>query len=167
MNNIKYIGIDVHQATSVFAVSNREGRIVAEAILETRATEIIDFLKSQRGTLWVTLEEGTYANWLYDVIKPHVSKLVVCDPRQNKQHGSKTDKIDAKKLANLLRSNSLKAVYHGEDGTLDTEGTGAQLHQPSARQHAGQEPNQSDFPWTWDCLSGASSVWGEASSGVA
>jgi transposase len=117
MNNIKYIGIDVHQATSVFAVSNREGRIVAEAILETRATEIIDFIKSQRGTLCVTFEEGTYANWLYDVIKPHVSKLVVCDPRKNKQHGSKTDKIDAKKLADLLRSNSLKAVYHGENGT--------------------------------------------------
>ncbi len=61
MNNIKYIGIDVLQATSVFAVSNREGRIVAEAILETRATEIIDFLKSNNlRTLWVTLEEGTY-----------------------------------------------------------------------------------------------------------
>jgi transposase len=117
MNNIKYIGIDVHQATSVFAVSNREGRIIAEAILETGEIPIIDFLKSQRGTLWVTFEEGTYANWLYDVIKPHVTKLVVCDPRKIRRDGSKTDKIDARKLADLLRSNSLKAIYHGENGS--------------------------------------------------
>jgi transposase len=117
MNIIKYIGIDVHQATSVFAVSNQEGRIIAEAILETRETPIIDFLKSQRGTLWVTFEEGTYANWLYDVIRPHVSNLVVCDPRKIRQSGSKTDKIDARKLADLLRSNSLKAIYHGENSS--------------------------------------------------
>lgn len=114
MNNIKYIGIDVHQATSVFAVSNQEGRIIAEAILETGEAPIIDFLQSQRGTVWATFEEGTYANWLYDVIKPHVSKLVVCDPRKIRQSGSKTDKIDARKLADLLRSNGLKAIYHGE-----------------------------------------------------
>ena len=68
MNTVKYIGIDVHQATSVFAVMNHQGRMVGEAILETKTQVISDFLKSQRGTLWVTFEEGTYANWLYDVI---------------------------------------------------------------------------------------------------
>jgi transposase len=117
MNDIKYIGIDVHRATSVFAVRNNEGRIVTEAIVETGEAEISNFLKGQSGTLCVTFEEGTYANWLYDVIKPHVSKLIVSDPRKNKRDGSKTDRIDARKLAELLRSNSLKAVYHGENGT--------------------------------------------------
>jgi hypothetical protein len=47
MNNIKNIGIDVHQATSVFAVSNQEGKIIAEAIVETGEPETIDFLKNQ------------------------------------------------------------------------------------------------------------------------
>jgi transposase len=114
--NIKYIGIDVHQATSVFAVLNHKGKAVAEAVIETKPEAILDFLRSQRGTLWVTFEEGTYANWLYDVIKPHVAKLLVCDPRQNKVNGNKTDKIDARRLAELLRNNSLRAVYHGENG---------------------------------------------------
>jgi transposase len=112
MNSLKYIGIDVHQATSVFAVMNQNGKILGEAVLETKPATIIDFLKGQRGTVWVTFEEGTYANWLYDVIRPHVAKLVVCDPRKNNLNGNKSDKIDARKLAELLRMNALSPVYH-------------------------------------------------------
>jgi transposase len=117
MNNIKYIGIDVHQSTSVFAIMNPRGKLEGEAILETQPEPIIDFLRGQRGTLWVTFEEGTYANWLYEVIQPEVAKLVVCDPRKNKMDANKTDKIDARRLADLLRLNALKAVYHGEHST--------------------------------------------------
>jgi transposase len=117
MNDIKYIGIDVHQATSVFAVINQQGKLQGQAIIDTQAEPIIDFLKGQRGILWVTFEEGTYANWLYEVLQPHVAKVVVCDPRKNKLDANKTDKIDARRLAELLRLNSLKAVYHGEDST--------------------------------------------------
>jgi transposase len=117
MNNVKYIGIDVHQATSVFSIIDSKGKFLGEAVLGTKPTTIIDYLKGQRGTLWVTFEEGTYANWLYDVIEPHVAKLIVCDPRKNKLDGNKSDKIDARRLAELLRLNALKAVYHGKDST--------------------------------------------------
>ena len=66
----------------------------------------------------VTFEEGTSAAWLYDLIQPHVTEVVVCDPRQNAllNHGNKSDRIDARKLAELLRGNQLKPVYHGEHG---------------------------------------------------
>jgi transposase len=66
----------------------------------------------------VTFEEGTWAAWLYDLIKPHVSELVVCNPRRNAllKEGSKSDRIDARKLAELLRSNMVRSVYHGENG---------------------------------------------------
>ena len=66
----------------------------------------------------MTLEEGTWAAWLYDVLKPHVREIVVCDPRRNAllKEGSKSDKVDARKLAELLRSGMLPAVYHGENG---------------------------------------------------
>lgn len=117
MNNIKYIGIDVHQATSVFAVRNQQGKLIGEAVLESKPATIIDFLKGQRGTVWVTFEEGTYANWLYDVLQPEVAKVVVCDPRKNKIDGNKTDKIDARRLAELLRMNALQPVYHGQHST--------------------------------------------------
>jgi transposase len=114
MNNIKYIGIDVHQATSVFAVIDSQGKLICESILKTEASAIIDLLKGQRGSVQVAFEEGTYAHWLYDVIKPYVAKVIVCDPRKIKMDGNKTDRIDARKIAELLRLNALSAVYHGE-----------------------------------------------------
>ena len=42
----------------------------------------------------------------------------MCNPRRNAllKEGSKSDRIDARKLAELLRSNMLRSVYHGENG---------------------------------------------------
>src|SRR3989442_5173382 len=101
----KYIGLDVHQATIYVAVMDSKGKVVMESILETQAATILEFFAGLRGTLWVTFEEGTWAAWLYDLLKPHVAKLVVCNPRKNAllKHGNKSDKIDARKLADLLR----------------------------------------------------------------
>ena len=43
---------------------------------------------------------------------------MVCNPRKNAllKDGNKNDHIDARKLAELLRGNQLKPVYHGETG---------------------------------------------------
>jgi len=46
-----------------------------ESILETQAATILEFFAGLRGTLWVTFEEGTWAAWLYDLLKPHVAKF--------------------------------------------------------------------------------------------
>ena len=58
------------------------------------------------------------AGWLHDLLKPYVSRLVVCDPRKNArlQEGNKNDRVDARKLAEWLRTNQLKSVYHGDGG---------------------------------------------------
>src|SRR6478752_10691031 len=118
VNDEKYIGLDVHQATISVAVMDATGKVVMESILETKATTILELVAGLRGTLWVTFEEGTWSVWLYDLLNPHVDKLVVCNPRKNAllKDGNKSDRIDARKLAELLRGNQLKAVYHGENG---------------------------------------------------
>jgi len=118
MNQEKYIGMDVHQATISVAVMDSSGKLIMECILETKAATILEFIQGLRGSLSVTFEEGTSAAWLHDLLKPHVSHVVVCDPRKNAllKDGSKSDRIDARKLAELLRSNQVKPVYHGEHG---------------------------------------------------
>src|SRR2546422_6239162 len=118
MDSTKYIGLDVHKETISIAVLNSSGKLVMESILETKASTILEFIRGLRGSLHVTFEEGTWAAWLYDLLKPHVTKVVVCNPRRNAllKEGSKSDRIDARKLAELLRSNLLRAVYHGEQG---------------------------------------------------
>jgi hypothetical protein len=55
---------------------------------------------------------------LYDRLQPQVQEVVVCNPRRNAllKEGSKSDQVDARKLADRLRSGMLRPVYHGENG---------------------------------------------------
>jgi hypothetical protein len=116
--DVKYIGMDVHKEAIVIAVLNEGGKVVMESIIETKASSILQFLHGLRGELHVTWEEGTWAAWLYDLLQPQVQHIVVCNPRRNAllKEGSKSDKVDARKLADLLRTGMLRPVYHGENG---------------------------------------------------
>jgi len=113
-----YVGMDVHRATIMIVVLNGAGKVVMHSGVETGAERVRDYLKQLRGKVYVTFEEGTQANWLHDVVRPLVTEVVVCDPRHNKllQSGNKNDRVDAQKLAELLRNGSLRAVYHGDNG---------------------------------------------------
>ncbi len=116
--DIQYIGMDVHKEAIVIAVLNGSGKLVMETILETKASSILQFIHGLRGELHVTWEEGTWAAWLYDLLQPQVHEILVCNPRRNAllKEGSKSDKVDARKLAELLRTGMLRPVYHGENG---------------------------------------------------
>jgi len=118
MSGEKYIGLDVHQATISVAVRDSQGNIIMESILETKASTILDFFAGLRGRLSVTFEEGTSAAWLYDLLKPRVAEVLVCNPRKNAalKQGNKNDKMDARKLSERLRLKDLQSVYHGENG---------------------------------------------------
>jgi len=116
MNDAKYIGMDVHQATISVAVRDSRGNLVMEAILQTKAETILQFIRGLGGSLQVTFEEGTCAAWLCDLLKPHVTKVVVCDPRKNAllKAGNHNDREDARKVSELLYPNKIHPVYHGE-----------------------------------------------------
>ncbi len=118
MTSTKYIGMDVHKESISIAVMNSAGKFVMECVIETKASIILQLVHGLSGDLHVTFEEGTWAAWLYDLLKPHVTEALVCNPRKNAllKEGSKGDKIDARKLAELLRLNHLNPVYHGEHG---------------------------------------------------
>ena len=122
-----YVGMDVHQASIVIAVLNGAGKVVMESIIHTGAETVRGFLKQLRGKVYVTFEEGTQATWLYDLVRPLVTEVLVCDPRRNAllKVGNKSDRIDSRKLAELLRSDLLRSVYHEEMGVRT--GAGAQL----------------------------------------
>src|ERR1700693_866038 len=100
MNSVRYIGMDVHRDTISVAVLDQSGRLMMESVLQTRAAAILDFIHGVRGTLHVTLEEGTYSAWLYDLLVRRVARLVVCNPRENAllKSGSKRGAIDAREM---------------------------------------------------------------------
>lgn len=119
MKQDKYMGMDVHQATTVVCVLDEKGKRVLETIVATEAPAMIRLMESLSGPVHVTFEETTQAAWLYEVVRRYVAEVVVCDPRRNRllQEGSKGDKPDAWRLAELLRVGMLKPVYHGHEAT--------------------------------------------------
>ena len=58
------------------------------------------------------------AHWLARNLGRFVDELIVCDPRRNaliNQDGDSDDRIDARKLAVLLRGGFLRGVYHSDN----------------------------------------------------
>ena len=140
-----YVGLDVHKASICVAVLNAAGKLVMESVVETSAATVLDFLKGLRGRVEVTFEEGTHAASLYDVLQNTKAEVIVCDPRKNRllRDGNKSDKVDARRLAQLLRAGPLSPVYRGEQGGgRDYEAepvTGRKTGQTGQRRHAGRQ----------------------------
>jgi transposase len=112
-----YIGADVHSNSTELAIE-RNKKIVQRYTLPTNITALSNILDSLKGEKHLAIEEGPMAGWLYRNLNKKVDELIICDPRRNKlidSDGDKDDKIDATKLACLLRGNYLRPVYHSDD----------------------------------------------------
>jgi transposase len=111
--------MDTDKAMAVSEVLDAKGKPLSKSTVQMKQEALTDYIKGIGGIIHLAFEEGTQAAWLYDLLKPYVSEIIVCDPRYNKgsMARSKTDRLDAHRLAELLRTNSLKAVYHGEKST--------------------------------------------------
>src|SRR5438552_1497683 len=118
MESTKFVGMDVHKDAITIAVMNSAGKVIMESIIETKAVTLLQFVQGLPADVFVTLEDGPWAAWLYDLLKPHVTKVVVCNPRKSDllKDGRKGDKSDERMLAELLRGGYVKPVYHGEKG---------------------------------------------------
>ncbi len=115
--SVYYIGMDVHCKFTVIAVQ-RAGKIVQRFKVPTTVQSIRQTLGTISGGKYVALEEGPMAGWLYRNLRDYVDRITVSDPRRNKliaSDGQKDDKIDAEKLAALLRGGYLKPVHHSKD----------------------------------------------------
>ena len=108
----KYVGLDVHQATTVTTVREQTGRVIARTILPTEAAPIVEWFRGMRGSIHVAFEEGTQAQWLHDLLVPVVDRVLVCNRRGQSTQGNKSDQPDADELSELLRCGRLRAVYH-------------------------------------------------------
>ena len=108
----KYVGLDVHQATIVIVVREESGGIIGQTIVPTEAPALTEFFRGLRGSIHVAFEEGTQAQWLYDLLMPLVARAVVCNRRDVRRRGNKNDWQDAAELADLLRRDAVRPVYH-------------------------------------------------------
>jgi transposase len=113
-NLLKYVGMDVHKSTIVIIVLNAIGQFEMQAIIKTETEAVREFFRKLDGTVHVIFEEGTQSAWLYELIKPLVAEVVVCDMRKHKSRGNHADATDAEQLARLLRLGNVTSVYKGD-----------------------------------------------------
>lgn len=113
-NFLKYVGMDVHKSTIVIIVLNALGQFEMQAIIKTETEAVREFFRKLDGTVHVIFEEGTQSAWLYELIKPLVTEVVVCDMRKHKSRGNHADATDAEHLAQLLRFGNVTSVYKGD-----------------------------------------------------
>ena len=112
-----YIGADVHNNSTELAIEKRN-KIIARYTVPTTIPAISNVLDSLQGKKYLAIEEGPMAGWLFRNLNKKVDKFISSDPRRNKlisSDGDSDDRIDATKLAFLLRGNYLRTVYHSED----------------------------------------------------
>jgi transposase len=108
-----HVGIDLHRATVVLAAVNDAGEAMNPITIPCSDTAaIVSTVKSLESFRAVIEACGTY-RWLYDLLRPHGTVLLAHPMRLRAmiQRRSKTDKLDAQLLANLLRINQIPLAY--------------------------------------------------------
>jgi hypothetical protein len=128
------VALDVHQATTVAAVREQSGRVIARTILPTELSALLEFVRGMRGSILVAFEEGTRAQWLHDLLAPLVDQVIVCD-RRGEHRGNKADQRDADKLSHRLLTGDLRGVYNGQR-SLHTSRVHAHVQERRRRFHA-------------------------------
>jgi len=113
-----YIGLDIHSKGTQMSVLNSKGKEVGKQAFLTSEKELRNSMERLRGKKAVVFEESTLASWANRILSPYADHVISADPRENKWIANATlkdDKVDAKKLAELLRGGFIKPVYHSPD----------------------------------------------------
>lgn len=115
-----YIAVDWAQSNMAIACLTKKSDKAKVVDVPANVKNLKDYLRLKRGKTILTVEETTSAQWLYLELRDCVDEIIICDPYRNRllSEGAKNDKIDATKLARLLRADLLKPVFHSCDELL-------------------------------------------------
>ncbi|MGD9281097.1 MAG: transposase [Desulfobacterales bacterium] len=119
MRKIAYLAIDVHARNCVLGDMDGNGKFHGNRSFITSENNIIKSLKAVKAKKkYLVIEAGPLSNWAAQTASACVTKVIICDPRENAliyKSSNKRDKVDTKKLCRLLRLGELKAVYRSEN----------------------------------------------------
>lgn len=112
-----YIGLDWAQQNMAIARMTNFSDEVQTIDVRTDIEDLKAYLENLKGRKILTFEETNPAQWLYTELRPYVDRILVCDPYRNHllKEGGKSDRVDARKLAKLLKGELLKEVFHCTD----------------------------------------------------
>src|SRR5687767_2175085 len=105
--SVAWLGLDAHAKFSLLAWMDDRGARRQHWRFPTSEPQLIKHLRKVPATSKrLALEECGISRWLAHVAKPHVSELIVSDPKENyriSRHHNKCDEEDGYGLAQLYR----------------------------------------------------------------
>lgn len=110
MENI--IAMDVASEVTCVHALNGRGKLIFEGSVATEIPALREMICRVPRPRKLVFEECCQAEWLWSELQPVCDDVFVCDPRANRQNGQKSDRIDARKLAERARLGSLNRVWH-------------------------------------------------------
>src|SRR5689334_8095491 len=118
---IHFVGLDVHRKTVQACIQDAKGNILSEHSLPATREALEEFASKHLTQEDQIALEATLNTWaIARLLQPKVARLVVSNPLQTKaiaQAKIKTDKVDARVLAHLLRCDYLPEVWMPDQET--------------------------------------------------
>jgi transposase len=116
---VRYVGLDVHREFCEVAIAE-EGRVRSAGRIRTRRAELELFAQSLGSDDEVALESTGGAVAIARILEAHVARVVVVNTkklRQISEAKAKTDRLDARRLAELLAAGYLAEVWCPDEPT--------------------------------------------------
>lgn len=114
MEQLYYVGLDIHKRTISYCVKDGMGEILREGRIGSSRSEL-ELWHRSLAKPWVGAMEATlFTGWIYDQLSQAGADVKVADPSMLKAitaSKKKNDRIDARKITDLLRCNLLPECY--------------------------------------------------------
>src|ERR1700674_605138 len=114
MENMYYIGLDVHKRTISYCVKDGSGTIHAEGTFPATRFDLDRWMRTLPQPWTAAMEATLFTGWIYDHLLPHAAALKVAHPlmlRAIAAAKKKNDRIDAHKIADCLRCDFLPECH--------------------------------------------------------
>src|SRR5919198_690032 len=116
---VRFIGLDVHREFCEVAIQE-DGKVRSAGRIKTRKEELELFAQSLGSDDEAALEVTGGAEAIAEILRPHVARVVVANTkkiRQISEAKQKTDRLDARRLAELLAAGLLTEVWCPDEKT--------------------------------------------------
>jgi transposase len=111
----EYIGVDLHKAFFQACAMTASGERLWEGRFSRTAEGVAQFIARGVGDAQAVAVEASGPTWAFvDALQPTGARICVVDPRKTKLKAgfaAKTDRLDARRLADALRRESVVSIY--------------------------------------------------------
>jgi len=114
MNVNHYIGFDVHKKSVSYCVKAADGTILEEGKIPATRAGLRGWAEKRTQPWKGAMESTLFSGWIYDILQPHAGELAMGHPAMMKAIGAakkKSDKLDARKISDLVRCNLLPECW--------------------------------------------------------